>query len=96
VKEALTSSILSKCAALLMSGELKKLKERIDPSSVNGGVFLGVNGIVVKSHGGATANGVASAIAMAANLAGKGFRSEVASTVALVKQKASQAVKAAE
>ncbi len=96
VREALMSSLLSKFAALMMRGELEKLKAKIDPSSVNGGVFLGVNGIVVKSHGGANADGVASAVKMAANLAGKGFRNQVATTVAMVKEKASQSVKAAE
>ncbi|MFN0025085.1 MAG: phosphate acyltransferase PlsX [Parvularculaceae bacterium] len=91
IKEALTGSILSKLGALLMVGDLKKLKAKIDPSSVNGGVFLGVNGVVIKSHGGADARGVASAIAMAANLVGKGFRREVSQTVALVRARAEKA-----
>jgi glycerol-3-phosphate acyltransferase PlsX len=96
IKEALTGSPLAKLGALLMMSELKKLKERIDPSSVNGGVFLGVNGVVVKSHGGADANGVASAARMAVNLVGKGFRQEVATTVALVQERAANSLKAAE
>ena len=79
VKDALTDTLFSKIAALIMRPQLRQLKERIDPSSVNGGVFLGLNGIVVKSHGGADAKGVASAIEMAANLSGKGFRAQVAS-----------------
>ncbi len=81
VKEALTGSPLAKLGALLMMPQLQKLKERIDPSSVNGGVFLGVNGVVVKSHGGADARGIASAIELAANLSGKSFHSEVSETV---------------
>ncbi len=88
IKDALTGSLLAKAGALLMIGDLKKLKEKIDPSSVNGGVFLGVNGVVVKSHGGADANGVASAIEMATTLVGKGFRREVSETVALVRARA--------
>ena len=84
VKEALTGSILSKLGALLMVRELKNLKKRIDPSSVNGGVFLGVNGTVVKSHGGADAAGVASAVKMASTLANKGFRDEIAEQVDIV------------
>ena len=63
---------------------LRKLKDRIDPSSVNGGVFLGLNGIVVKSHGGADARGVASAANMAVSLARHQFRDEVAETVKTV------------
>ncbi len=67
-----------------MAPGLRRLKDRIDPSSVNGGVFLGVNGIVVKSHGGANARGVASAVNMAASLARRPFRDEVAQTVGAV------------
>lgn len=101
IKEALTGSLLAKAGALLMLGDLKKLKAKIDPSSVNGGVFLGVNGVVVKSHGGADANGVASAIQMATTLVGKGFRREVSETLAIVRARAEAAavansIKAAE
>jgi glycerol-3-phosphate acyltransferase PlsX len=96
MKEALTGSLLAKVGSLFMMRDLKKLKQRIDPSSVNGGVFLGVNGVVVKSHGGADEYGVASAISMAANLVGKGFRKEVAETVAIVFQRAGKALEAAE
>lgn len=84
VKETLTGTLNAKFGALLMRPGLKKLKDRIDPSSVNGGVFLGVNGVVVKSHGGADARGVASAVNMAAGLADAPFRNEVAQTVATV------------
>jgi len=91
IREALTGSMLAKLGALLMIGDLKKLKAKIDPSSVNGGVFLGVNGVVVKSHGGADAKGVASAIEMAANLVGKGFRREVSETLAVVRARANAA-----
>ncbi len=96
IREALTGSLLSKLGTLFMIRDLKKLKERIDPSSVNGGVFLGVNGVVVKSHGGADEKGVAAAISMAANLVGKGFRREVAETVAIVFARAGGTLEAAE
>ena len=84
MKETLTGTLNAKLGALLMAPGLRKLKDRIDPSSNNGGVFLGVNGVVVKSHGGADARGVASAVNMAASLAGRPFREEVASTVKTV------------
>lgn len=84
IKETLTGTLNAKLGALMMAPGLRKLKDRIDPSSNNGGVFLGVNGIVVKSHGGADARGVASAVNMAASLAGRPFRDEVASTVKTV------------
>jgi glycerol-3-phosphate acyltransferase PlsX len=72
-----------------MAPGLRKLKDRIDPSSVNGGVLLGLNGIVVKSHGGADMRGVASAVQMAADLARAPFRDEVAETVAAVMKRSS-------
>lgn len=84
MKDALTGSFLAKMGALLMMRELKKLKTKSDPSSVNGGVFLGLNGIVVKSHGSADAAGVASAIRLASSVAGRGFRRDVAQQIAIV------------
>ncbi|MGF1545118.1 MAG: phosphate acyltransferase PlsX [Parvularculaceae bacterium] len=80
MKEALTGSLPSKLGALLMMRELKTLRDRIDPSSVNGGLFLGLNGVVVKSHGGADAKGVASAVTLAANMSGRGLRREMVET----------------
>ena len=50
----------------------------MNPSSVNGGVLLGLNGVVVKSHGGADADGYATAIRLAANLAHSNYMQEVA------------------
>jgi glycerol-3-phosphate acyltransferase PlsX len=88
VKQALTNSIITRVGALLLRVQLIKLRERMDPSSANGGVFLGLNGIVVKSHGGADANGVKSAIEMAASLAERPFMDEVAQTIAKVSRRA--------
>lgn len=87
VKEALMGTLNAKFGALFMAPGLRKLKDRIDPSSVNGGVFLGVNGIVVKSHGGANARGVSSALNVAANLAKHPFLDDVAKTVSDVMQR---------
>jgi glycerol-3-phosphate acyltransferase PlsX len=54
------------------------MSARLDPGAINGGPFLGLNGIVVKSHGGADAGGFATAIRLAANLAGSDFVGEIA------------------
>ena len=43
-------------------------KHHLDPNNHNGAVFLGLNGVVVKSHGSATAKGVAHAVAVTARL----------------------------
>jgi glycerol-3-phosphate acyltransferase PlsX len=55
VRDALTSSPAAKLGAVLASGGLRKLKERMDTRRLNGGPFLGLNGIVIKSHGGTDA-----------------------------------------
>ncbi len=95
MRETLTGSLISRVGALMMMRELRRLKSRIDPSSANGGVFLGLNGTVVKSHGGADSRGVASAIAMAANLARHPFHDEIAATVARVRARAERGLEGA-
>lgn len=82
LKRNLMSSLLSKLGALLARGALKSLAARIDPRRVNGGVFLGLNGTVVKSHGGSDSTGVSAAISLAAALARSGFQDRLAARVA--------------
>ncbi|MFN3212026.1 MAG: phosphate acyltransferase PlsX [Henriciella sp.] len=79
VREALTSGVISKMGAALASSGLKRLREKMDPSNVNGGVLLGLNGVVVKSHGGTDAEGYATAVDLAADLAASQYMQEVAS-----------------
>lgn len=78
VREALTSGVISKVGAALASSGLKRLREKMDPSNVNGGVLLGLNGVVVKSHGGTDAEGYATAVKLAADLAASQYMEEVA------------------
>jgi len=59
------STFMSKMGYLLARGGLNILKERLDPRVYNGGVFLGLNGICVKSHGGTDETGFANAIGVA-------------------------------
>ena len=47
---------------LLARGAFRALRDKMDPRTSNGGVFLGLNGIVIKSHGGTDAEGFAAAI----------------------------------
>lgn len=82
LKEAFANSVMSKFAALLALTSLKRLQKRIDPRRVNGGVFLGLNGMVVKSHGSADATGVSAAIKLAFQLAQSGFQDRLAARVA--------------
>ena len=67
--QAFRSTLLSKLGYVLASGALRSLKTHVDPNNHNGAVFLGLNGLVVKSHGGANAKGMANAIGVAHDLA---------------------------
>ena len=53
---------------MISSGALKALRGHLDPNTHNGAVFLGLNGLVVKSHGSATPKGFANAIGVAHDL----------------------------
>ncbi len=79
LKEAFNKSFFSKLGGVLAQTALRNLKKRIDPRHVNGGVFLGLNGTVVKSHGGADAIAVAAAINLSFQLENSGFSKTLAS-----------------
>jgi glycerol-3-phosphate acyltransferase PlsX len=68
LRRAFTSSLRSKAGFALSRPALNLLKVHLDPNNHNGAVFLGLNGLVVKSHGGATPKGVANAIKVAARM----------------------------
>ncbi len=68
LKRAFTSSIRSKVGFLISKPATQLLRDHLDPNNHNGAVFLGLNGLVVKSHGGATEVGVAHAIGVAAKM----------------------------
>lgn len=68
LREEMSRTIVSKIAAVFAKGAFTRLKKRLDPRTYNGGVFLGLNGVVVKSHGGTDAIGFSSAIHVAADM----------------------------
>ena len=68
LRRAFTSSLRSKAGFALSRPALNLLKVHLDPNNHNGAVFLGLNGLVVKSHGGANPKGVANAIKVAARM----------------------------
>ena len=68
LRNAFTSSVRSKIGFLVSRPATELLRHHLDPNNHNGAVFLGLNGVVVKSHGSATAAGVANAVAVAARL----------------------------
>jgi glycerol-3-phosphate acyltransferase PlsX len=81
LRQTFKQTPLAMLGALLAYGALRKLSIKIDPRRANGGVFLGLNGTVVKSHGGADANGFAAAINLAYRLAKNDFTGRLAARV---------------
>lgn len=81
LREALSGGALARMGAVLAYPALQKLKNRMDPRTVNGGVFVGLNGIVVKSHGGTDGQGYAAAVDVAIRLAKSHYRDEVAANL---------------
>jgi len=82
LRAAFKATPFSRIAALLAATSLRRLKKKIDPRRVNGGVFLGLNGTVIKSHGSADETGVAAALALAEQLGRSGFSDKLAARVA--------------
>ncbi|GGO95278.1 phosphate acyltransferase PlsX [Stakelama pacifica] len=68
LKRAFSSSLRSKVGFLISRPATELLRSHLDPNNHNGAVFLGLNGLVVKSHGGANEVGVATAIGLAAKM----------------------------
>lgn len=88
LRQAFMKTPLSRIAALMARTSLGRLAKRIDPRRVNGGVFLGLNGVVVKSHGSADATGVQAALKLAYRLGEAGFSERLAARVASALDKA--------
>ncbi len=82
LRAAMGQSFLSRLGALLAQGAFRALKEKMDPRQLNGGIFLGLNGLVVKSHGGTDATGFASAVDLAYEMASSGVVKRLGDDVA--------------
>lgn len=77
LKQAFKNSVLAKLGFLFAGHALAKVKVRTDPRRYNGAMFLGLNGIAVKSHGGTDAFGFANAIGVAVDLVTHGFNDRI-------------------
>lgn len=77
LRAAMNRSMLSRLGAFLAQDAFQILKEKMDPRRMNGGVFLGLDGIVIKSHGGTDAMGFASAIDLGYDMARSGLVSSI-------------------
>ena len=82
LRAAMGRSLLARIGAVLAQGAFRALKDKMDPRQLNGGIFLGLNGIAVKSHGGTDATGFASAIDLAYDMASNGVVKRLAGDIA--------------
>ena len=85
LRRAFTSSIRSKFGFLISRPATELMRHHLDPNNHNGAVFLGLNGVVVKSHGSATDYGVANAIGVAAKLVAENITNRITDDLANLK-----------
>lgn len=69
MRNALKADLVSMLGAAIAGQALDALKRKLDPRNINGGVFLGLNGIVIKSHGGTDEVGFKAALSLAYEMA---------------------------
>lgn len=81
IKTALAGTLWSKIATFANLPAIRKMRKHTDSRRGNGGVFLGLNGIVIKSHGGADAVGYSHALKVALELADSDFMDEIDRTL---------------
>lgn len=79
LRDAMTRTWRARLGYLLAKSAFDRLREKMDPGRVNGGVFLGLNGIVIKSHGGADPAGFASATELGFNIVKNGLLEKISS-----------------
>jgi len=82
LKQVFKSSLPAMVGAVLARKGLERLKESLDPRRYNGAVLLGLNGVVVKSHGGTDAEGFAHAVDVAMDMIINDFNTRIAEGLA--------------
>lgn len=90
LRRAFTSSIRSKFGFLISRPATELLRHHLDPNNHNGAVFLGLNGLVVKSHGSANEKGVANAIRVAARMVREDLTRKITEDLANVTAQSAQ------
>jgi glycerol-3-phosphate acyltransferase PlsX len=84
LRRAFTSSVRSKFGFLVSRPATELLRHHLDPNNHNGAVFMGLNGVVVKSHGSANVKGVANAVEVAARLVEEDITARITQDLARV------------
>ena len=91
VRDVFRTSTFAKIGYLFSSGAWIKMRKRVDPRRYNGGVFLGLDGVCVKSHGGTDQLGFAYAIGVAVDLVRYEYKSKLVEGLAKLRQVTSAA-----
>src|SRR5215469_1212525 len=99
LRSAMNRSFMARVGAVLAQGAFQALRAKMDTRKMNGGIFLGLNGLVIKSHGGADSVGFASAIDLGYDMAASGLVASIGRDVerfhSALQNKPGQALKAA-
>jgi glycerol-3-phosphate acyltransferase PlsX len=90
LREAFRGSMLARVGYGLAKPALQLLRQRLDPRRYNGAMFLGLNGIVVKSHGGTDALGFANAIGVAVDLVQQGTNQRITAELNRLEEEANR------
>lgn len=83
LRAAMSRTLMARIGYLFAKSAFDRLRDKMDPRKVNGGVFLGLNGVVVKSHGGTDAEGFAAAIAVARDMVRNGLLKKIEADLSL-------------
>ena len=91
LREALGRSLITKIGAWIARSAFAELKTKMDPRRVNGAVFLGLEGVVIKSHGGADAFGFARAVQVGCEMVEQDLLARIRQAATLVEGKGAKA-----
>ena len=81
LRNAMSRTLAARLGYFFARQAFKTLRDKMDPRKVNGGVFLGLNGVVIKSHGGADAEGFAAAIDLGYDMARYDVLAKISQTI---------------
>ncbi len=86
VRQAMSRSLASRIGYWFAQGAFRELREKMDPRRVNGGVFLGVDGVVIKSHADTDAVGYAGAIGVGYDMVNQDLLAQIRGSIALAQE----------
>ena len=82
LRMAIGRTLRARIGYLLAKPAFVRLRDKMDPRKINGAVFLGLNGLAIKSHGGTDAEGFASAVELAHDMVKNGLQERIAADIA--------------